>query len=67
MPAAYVDYILCKKFHWTISELDEQPSDRVMEFLTIIRIEGSFENIERQKLEAEMESKMKAGRTHGKH
>jgi hypothetical protein len=65
VPSEYIDYLLCKKFHWTISQLDEQPSDRVMQFLTIMKIEGSFENIERQKLEAEMESKMKAGSRHG--
>jgi hypothetical protein len=54
VPRQYLDYLLCKHFGWTPSELDSQPSDRILEFLTIIRIEGSFQSIEQQKLEAEM-------------
>lgn len=57
MPPAYVDYLLCKKFHWTITELDDQPADRIMQFLTIMRVEGSFERVEQQKMEAEMKAK----------
>ena len=49
VPQDYVDYLLCKKFGWTIQELDDAPSDRIRRFLTIIRIEGNFENIEAQK------------------
>lgn len=56
MPRAYLDYLLCKQFGWTIAELDDQPSDRILEFLTIIRVEGSFKNMEQQKLEAEMKN-----------
>lgn len=56
MPRAYLDYLLCKQFGWTIAELDDQPSDRILEFLTIIRVEGSFKNMEQQKLGAEMKN-----------
>jgi len=51
VPRPYLDYVLCKHFGWTPSELDAQPSDRILEFLTIIRIEGSFEKMKQQELE----------------
>jgi hypothetical protein len=56
VPPEYIDYLLCKTFGWTVTELDEQPRDRILNFLTIIRIEGQFQNIEQQKLEEELKN-----------
>lgn len=39
-PPEYVDYLLCKHFGWTITELYDQPSHKVAQFLTIINIEA---------------------------
>jgi len=51
---AYVEYLLCKKFGWTITELDEQPQNRILEFLTIIRVEGQFEKLEQTKMDDQL-------------
>lgn len=65
MPPEYIDYLLCKKFGWTPVELDMQPQDRIIQFLTIMKIEGAFENIEMQKLEKQMQSKTGAANHYG--
>ena len=55
MPPEFVDYLLCKTFHWTPVELDNQSHDRIMQFLTIMRIEGAFENMKSQELQQEVD------------
>lgn len=47
-PIEIIEYMLCEKFGWTITQLYEQPAEKVTRFLQIMSIKRQHENIQQQ-------------------
>jgi hypothetical protein len=41
-PVEVLEYRLCEKFGWTITQLDDQPTNAVDKFITIMGIENQL-------------------------
>lgn len=43
MPEAYVDLLLCERFHWSIQDLYDAPADIIESFLVMWQVETQVE------------------------
>lgn len=40
LPVAWLEWMVCRKMHWTYTQLEEQPAYRVEEALVFLALEG---------------------------
>lgn len=43
-----IEYMLCENFHWTITELYEQPANKVTRFIQIMHVKRQHEKMKQQ-------------------